>query len=102
MKFFIPFADNEAHAEQIYGYIKDFLQNQYSRYSSNERIYRIRFTRDGVRYQETVGDPSQVNGEIIVAILRCNGIFHICTHTRGVEGGEPMLASADYIEYFDD
>lgn len=100
MKFFIPFAESEEQAERIYSHIKEFLKTEYSRFSTDERIYSIEFTRDGVNYKETVGQPSQVNGEVVIAILQCNGIYHICTNNRGVARNEPMLASADDVEYF--
>lgn len=101
MKFFIPFAESDKEAESVYDSIKEFLRTEYSRFSSDERIYRIEFTRDGIDYIETVGDCSQVNGEQIIAILQCNGVHHVCTKNRGVLKNEPMLASADCIIYFE-
>lgn len=101
MKFFIPFAEDEKEAESVYNSIKEFLKTEYSRFSSDERIYSIEFTRDGIDYKETVGEKFQLNGETIIAILQCNGIHHVCTKNRGVLKNEPMIAFAKSVEYFE-
>lgn len=91
MKFFIPFAESGEQSENVYKLIKEYISSTHGRYTTDERVFSVRFYHNGIEYIETVGDTSSLNGEPIIAIfIGKNGLCYICTENSGVRFGEPM------------
>ncbi|RFM30071.1 hypothetical protein [Deminuibacter soli] len=89
-KFFIPFANSPAEAEEAYGLIKESLQAQGNKIS-DMRIASISFRHEGKVYYEEVGEQSERIGETIIAIFRTDRLFLVLSKNRGIVKGEPML-----------
>lgn len=90
MKFFIPSAEDEADAEEIYEAIKRFAKLTLGWDVTDRRIFSIRYRHHSSEYYDEVGKESGMNGEKVTAILESNA-FLICTPTRGESRGMPIL-----------
>src|SRR5262245_35338254 len=104
MKFFIPHAKDDVHAEEVYDGIKRFVGEQTFGMVTSRRIYSVRFVHDGVFYTAKVGSVFERTGEPVVAILEGAVIYYICTPTRGVHQEVPYLVGrrqVDEIEEFE-
>ncbi|MBO0931437.1 hypothetical protein [Fibrella aquatilis] len=103
MLYFLPFASSSLQAERIYRRITDRVTSLgYT--LSRRRIHDIHYWHEGVAIHETVG-VSSANGETVLAIFKAGACFFICTYSRGVVWGDPMMAcpsSTDSVDYFDD
>ncbi|MEZ0611989.1 hypothetical protein ACAW74_25985 [Fibrella sp. WM1] len=91
MKFFVPYVRSEDGAESVYQGIKAFMKGQ-GHTINDSRIYSISFDHNGKRITDTVGEVSTSNQEPVMAIFDAGTVYLVCTTTRGVIGGEPMLA----------
>ncbi|MBO0935444.1 hypothetical protein J2I47_02675 [Fibrella sp. HMF5335] len=103
MNYFLPFATSALQAERIHRRIADRVTSLGYAISS-ERIYEINYRDMGMAVHEAVGAIS-ANGETVLAIFKGPANYFICTYSRGVVWGEPMLAcptSTDSVECFDD
>ncbi|GAB4025356.1 hypothetical protein [Spirosoma gilvum] len=97
MHFFIPFAASEAQAQRILKRLSDnLLSNGYP--SSQDFVYQISYFHEGTLVSDTVGEASIQNKEIILAISKYSDEYLICTYSRGVTWGKPMIAYAKDIE----
>ncbi|KAB7730111.1 hypothetical protein F5984_13085 [Rudanella paleaurantiibacter] len=97
MKFFLPAASDEEQAERVYGQIKEFVRSQ-GHQISDARIYSITFNRNGRTETDTVGEIAPSNGEHVVAIFNAKDLYLVCTYSRGVAMGGPMLTGAYQIQ----
>ena len=91
MKFFIPDVESE-RTEEVYKSITDFAAMQ-GWPATGRRIFKLSYRHDGEYYEAEVGRRAR-NGEIVWAILE-SGPYLICTLTRGVMGGMPLLVGRD-------
>lgn len=94
MKFFIPDENNPELAEKIYQSIVQFAKDSMKWNVTNRRIYRISYKHNGKYHEAQVGQVNDTNNETIVAILESNA-YLICTPTRGVLGGMPILVGRE-------
>jgi hypothetical protein len=118
MQFFLPHASNEQIAEQSLEGIRRFVsENMTSSSLTERRIFRIRYRHDGFIYEAEVGkrerrtksrDDRATNpefvGEEVIAILDAEGLLFVCTPSRGVLGGLPILVGRHAVlelEYFE-
>jgi hypothetical protein len=102
MKFFMPLTTNDVQAERIHRRIADRLKGM-GRSLSPSRVSRVVYERDGKMSNEAVGSPSD-NGEIVLAIFKDEIGYNICTYSRGVVWGNPMMAHysvTQWAELFD-
>jgi hypothetical protein len=98
MKFFIPHAENEAQAEEVYAGIKRIvLKETLNETIKERRIYSIRFRHDGVNYVATVGDIFERLGEPVIALLEGTALFHLCTPSRAVVKGGPYFIGREEV-----
>jgi hypothetical protein len=98
VEFFIPGADTKKEAKSVYEAIR--LHNK-SYYPNSEQIYKIRYSHNNKEFEETVGIVSKRNKEIVIAIFNCGKLYIVCTGSRGVVRGEPMLVEIPYyVEHF--
>jgi hypothetical protein len=96
MKFFLPV--QEAKTEESYQAIKKFIEKQTGWPVSDTRYYEIHYRRNDQDLSARVGGPDPLNGETVFAIFKPkNPIspFLVCTYSRGVIQGQPILASHD-------
>jgi hypothetical protein len=117
--FFIPHIDDGALAESTWTAVRQFMVDQGWTGVRDVRIFRLEYRHDGREMEAQVGeshpyghpftwdfvpdydDPNA--GEYVVAIFETeDGPFLVCTHSRGVVRGEPILVgSARRVVYFD-
>lgn len=104
MKFFIPSAEDEVQAEEIYEAIKKFAKLTLGWDVTDRRIFSIRYRYHSSEFYDEVGKKSKINGEEVTAILESNA-FLICTPTRGELRDLPILvgkSSAISVVDFED
>jgi hypothetical protein len=96
MKFFMPAAEDEEQAERVYNSVVKFNREQLRWEVSARRIFSIRWVHEGTEYYAEVGKPAPRLGEPVLAILESNA-YLICTPSRGVVRGEPMLVGTNEV-----
>jgi len=107
MKFFIPFAENKEQENKFYQSIKNFVRkNMEVTQIENTRIYFIKINYNNINIEIKVGQITDINSEMVIAILHepSQKIFHICTPSCGVVLGNSIIvpeSSLIDIEYFD-
>jgi hypothetical protein len=97
MKFFLPVQDAKI-AEESYQAIKKIIEKQTGWPISDTRYYEINYSHNGEDLYARVGGPDALNGEIVFAIFKpknTSSPFLVCTYSRGVVQGQPILASHD-------
>jgi hypothetical protein len=97
MKFFVPVQEAKI-AEESYQSIKKFIEKQTGWPLSDTRYYEIRYRHNDQDLSARVGGPDPLNGEKVFAIFKPkNPIspFLVCTYSRGVVQGQPILANQD-------
>lgn len=98
MKFFVPASSNDEHAEHVYNLLKESVTDQVNTIL-NARIREICFWHNGKKITESVGEISPSNGETVVAIFDAGNLYLVCTYSRGVASGGPLLAGKHHIIY---
>ncbi len=92
MQFFVPAAQNDTQAEQVYGAIAQFVTAPIT----EKRIWKLRWQHNGMNMQCEVGQPLptyyQTRLEPVLAIFDCGNLYKICTPNRGGIRGEAVLA----------
>ncbi|MGH7028183.1 hypothetical protein [Brevundimonas sp.] len=91
--FFVPFADSAEQADRVYASIREFMPKVAFR-PTERRIYRVAYRHNGRDYVSTVGEKER-EGEPVIAILEAfnpTPLYMICTPSRGVVTGGPILA----------
>lgn len=93
MKFFIPFAENEEHEKSVYEAIQKFLSQGLGAVFTDQKILSVDYSHDGKEYHAEVGQPHELNNELVFAILydQAFSIYHVCTPNRGVARGMSIL-----------
>jgi hypothetical protein len=97
MKFFLPVQETKI-AEESYQALKKVIENQTGWPISDRRYYEIHYRDNDRDVHARVGGPDPLNGEKVFAIFKPkNPIspFLVCTYSRGVVQGQPILASHD-------
>src|SRR5262245_39051052 len=97
MKYFLPVQEAKT-AEESYLAIKKFIEKQAGCPISDTRYYEINYRQNDRDLCARVGGPDPLNGETVFAIFKPkNPIspFLVCTYSRGVVQGQPILASHD-------
>ena len=89
-KFFVPYAKDEAQAEQVWDATKEFMEKQ-GNIVTDRRIYSIAYTYHGEECFDKVGDKDRYGMEEILVLLETDRVYLCCTQNRGVVRGEPIL-----------
>lgn len=97
MEFFLPHASEEVDEEENYQAIRKFLSENAPGQPKDRRIYELTYTHDGEEHTATVGEPHPVTGEDVIAIFE-SSCWLICTPSRGVLGGVPIMASKGHSD----
>lgn len=93
-RFFVPHADDEEQAERVYGAVREWIANL-AFPPADDRICSVTYRHNGKTHTATVGQRDDLAGEEVIAIFRpasASGAYMICTPTRGVARGGPVLA----------
>jgi len=97
MNFFIPQSSDQDQMERIYGRIQQRLQRmEYGPFY--ERVYQLVYRRNGHLLVDTVGDLCPISKETVIAILRNDRGFLICSYSCGAVGGEPIVINEGVVE----
>lgn len=91
MKFFIPEAKDKQQENEAYSSIKKFVSQQVGGDILDTKIYKINFKHDGKEYSATIGETTNFNGEMAIAIFEADNLYLLCTLNRGVKRGDPIL-----------
>jgi len=104
MKFFIPTVKDKAKEDQVYMRIKKLLKNELGAFTSERRIFKLAHRYKGKEYIAEVGKIHPLNREPVIAIIYEGNrkIYYICTPTRGVIRGMPILCGGDHVISFED
>ena len=94
MEFFIPDIDDEEQAEKIYQGIVSFAKETMGWNIGSKRIFKIAYRDGGKDHVAEVGKKESTNGEIVMAILQSNA-YLVCTPSRGVVKGMPILVGGN-------
>lgn len=88
MKLFIPKADTDDQALRVLELIKQHL----SLPSIDHLFYQLAWTHNGNKYDAVVDNITNFNGELVIAIVydQSRDLYHVCTPTRGVIGGDSI------------
>lgn len=107
--FHIPHADDSEQAEEVYEGTAKFVEEQRGSVKREPRICRIVYY-DGDKdetYDVSVGENVPRVGEPAIAIYESKAmdLHHICTPTRAVARGSPVMIGNHNVkrtEYFDE
>jgi hypothetical protein len=88
--FFIPGIEDAKLAEESWQAIRSFV-GQHIFSATDRRIFQIRYTHDGHTIVARVGEIHDEISEMVIAILETTECYSICTPTRGVLRGIPVL-----------
>jgi hypothetical protein len=104
MKFTIPGATSAQQAFDIYVGVRKFIISKgYRPFSA--AIASLEYTHNGKKEVTQVNEITKINDEKVVLIFECEKLFLICTSSRGVTGGEPIIIGRNemiHITYFED
>jgi hypothetical protein len=112
VQWFVPgFPDRQAASDLIEA-ARKFAKDTIGWPSNDSRIYRMKYKHNGKEYDLEVGKNcvevihpgEEPRTEILMCILEST-TYLICTETRGVLSGVPILVGRDevvHIEYFDE
>ena len=96
MKFFIPFSVNAQQMERVCKRVeKRLIDLGFA--PLKERIYQVVFHRGNQLVTDTVGQPCPVTGEIVMMIFKNDVGYLVCSYSRGVAGGDPVLAQYNTV-----
>ena len=97
MKFFLPFSTTSRQAERICQRVEKRLTGM-GFAPLKERVYQVIFYRDGQLVTDTVGQACPLSGEIVLMIFKNDLGYLVCSYSRGVTGGEPLLVQYSTIQ----
>lgn len=110
-EFFIPHADDNEEAEEVYEETAKFVEQQRGSVTRKPRISSITYY-DGdtdQALQVSIGDPVPRVGEPAIAIYESDAdtfdVYYICTLHRAVIEGIPIMVGKNNVrqtEYFDE
>ncbi len=104
MQFSVPSSTSMEQALNVYNGVKKYMNSKGFRPYSNA-ISKIEYTRNGNTGIAEVNYVTGINDEIVVLIFECDNHFLICTPSRGVAGGDPIIVlktEMTRVVYFDD
>lgn len=104
MKFFIPFAPDDAASDLIYRKVARRCVESCGIELTPDRVFALRYRFRESEYLAQVGIPHPPGDpEVVVCILASEVAFFICTQMHGVNYGEPMIIPCGLVsdvEYF--
>lgn len=104
MNFFIPATSDINSILDVYNGVKKFMQSQGFDPLPDKLVYSIDYTHNGKKENATIDKFHVVNNQRVLIIFECKELFLVCTPSRGVLGGDPILVGRHNVEnvvYFD-
>ena len=104
MRFTIPGATSSQQAFDIYVGVRKFIISKGYR-PFPAAIASLEYSHNGKKEVAIVNEITKINDEKVVLIFECEKLFLICTQSRGVAGGEPIIIGRSaiiQITYFED
>jgi hypothetical protein len=89
-EFFVPHTESRKQAEEVWQATRKFAEEQLGWAVSDRRIFRIEYRHNGKEEEAEVGKTERRQREPVMVILESQS-FLVCTPTRGVAKGEPIL-----------
>jgi hypothetical protein len=96
VKFFIPGAKNAQQAEEVYAATKNVAETTLGGSVTDRRIFAITYQHEGREYRAEVGQLDPRVDETVMVILESNA-YLVCTKTRGVLWGAPVLVGHEEV-----
>lgn len=104
MKFFVPgFEDDPVAAAKVWESVRAFAEQQMGAVSART-IFKLDYVHGQKTRSDQVGRVASGNGEYVIAIFE-GGAYLVCTASRGVRRGLPMLVGRDeviHVEAFEE
>ena len=95
MKFFVPTAKDDKHAEEMWHGIKKSIASP-DWPVGDRRIFRLTYRHNGYRYKAVVGQIEPRVGEIVLAIFE-SAAYLVCTENFALNGGPMLVGKEDVI-----
>ncbi|HEY4965819.1 MAG TPA: hypothetical protein VII28_05435 [Puia sp.] len=103
MRFTVPSTSSLQQSFDVFHGVRKFLYSKgFQPYFS--AISKIEYDHAGKKEIAEVNEVIGINGEMVMLIFECENQFLICTPSRGVAGGEPIIIGRNeiiQISYFD-
>ena len=96
MEFFVPEAEDENEAEEVWEGTKKWAEENFPNDIASKKIYKIKFEDGKDSHEARVGSYAR-NGEKVVAIFESSDTYLVCTRSRGVAQGMPILVGDNQI-----
>lgn len=98
-EFFIPGIKDPKQAEEVYTGIKAVAEENAGQRVLNRRIFRLEHIHKGKAGTIRVGEPfpDDEHPEKVIAILETERLYLVCTMTRGVRSGLPVLVGKNEV-----
>lgn len=90
VKFFVPYAKDEEHAQRLYNAICNFAMHNMGWKIKDTKIFSIKYGRDSKGYIAEVGKYFKPIRETVVAIIE-GDVYMVCSENWGVKRGEPFF-----------
>ncbi|MGA0555343.1 hypothetical protein ACO2Q8_01745 [Larkinella sp. VNQ87] len=97
MKFFIPFITEESQLKRVYERIVAYLI-KLGYEPLTDRVYQVDYELDGKLTTEAVGRVSETSREVVMAIFKNDRGYLICSYSRGVASGHPIIAHYKHVK----
>ncbi|MEA5449448.1 hypothetical protein VB780_12765 [Leptolyngbya sp. CCNP1308] len=104
MSFFVPTAQNPEEAEKVYRAVAEFVEAPIN----ERRVRKLQWRHNGMNMECEVGEklPAyfRTGDEVVVAIFDSSQCYKVCTYSRGVVRGDPILAGkgeGTYASFFE-
>lgn len=91
MQFFIPFVTEPLQRKRMYERIVNHL-GKLGYEPLKDRIYQVDYQQEGQLMTEAVGRLSPTSREIVMAIFKNDRGYLICSYSRGIAAGHPIIA----------
>ena len=97
MKFFVPgYEEDQEKSAQVWESAHRFAEQTMGWAVSRRRIFKLHYVHNQKTCIDEVGGIASGNREYVIAILDSNA-YLVCTATRGVRRGMPMLVGKDEV-----
>lgn len=103
MDFFVPEADDEAEAEEVWHATKNWVEKKRDQVTER-RIYSIEYADPDTQRTHAVavgddvpgvGEPAQV---ILESATGTVDVYYLCSPNRGVLGGSPVMVEKQHVQ----
>ena len=104
MQFRVPATSSMEHALEIFYGVRKFLHSKGFQLFFTA-ISKIEYAGNSHKETVEVSEASMMNGETVMLIFETENEFLVCTPSRGIAEGEPIIIDRSQtiqVTYFDD